>query len=230
MSDHNIDKMAEPWLLSVNELDARRFIYPNMPQYDMADSFRDIRTKLLHVDENQNTSNFVLMISSVTPGSGASFFARNLAAAFAFDDQKTALLIDCNLRKPTVHKYLNIEEQLGLTDHLENNEIDIDQIIYSAGIKRMRVIPIGTKTSSTTDFMASQKMKIFLEQVKERYNDRFVILDCPSIHDSPDARILAEVSDKIVLIAEYGKTSKAALSNVVKNLPEDKITGIILNS
>ena len=94
-ASRSIARMAEPHALTTRQLEERRLIHRHESARAQADAFREIRTRLLALGGEQN---FVTLVTSVSPGSGGSFVARNLAAAFAFDEAKTALLIDCNPR------------------------------------------------------------------------------------------------------------------------------------
>jgi protein-tyrosine kinase len=93
-SSQDIAGMVEPVVFEHRELARKRIIYPEMANSGVVNAFRQLRTKLLHQSEGRNG---MLMVTSVRSGSGSSFIALNLAAAFAFDETKTALLIDCNL-------------------------------------------------------------------------------------------------------------------------------------
>ena len=95
-----IVKMQEPRKLTSDDLDERRIVYPQSANRDLVNRFRHLRTKLLEVSGGNN---FTLVVSGAMEGAGTSFMALNLAAAFAFDQSKTALIIDCNLRLSLIH-------------------------------------------------------------------------------------------------------------------------------
>src|SRR5205807_2080149 len=100
-----ISRMAESEhkLLSAEELWVRGIIHPQQTQEPAVQVFRELRTKISQQSQGQNA---VILVAAVSRGNGASFIARNLAAAFAFDSAKTALLVDCNLRNPSVHELI----------------------------------------------------------------------------------------------------------------------------
>ena len=182
-----IVRMQEPRRLTPDDLEERRIVYPESRNRKLVNHFRNLRTKLL---EKSGGNNFTLVVSGARAGSGSSFVALNLAAAFAFDEAKTALIIDCNLREPALHSTLDIVPESGLTDFLDDPDYDIARILYPTGIPRLRLIPAGSRRETPSEFFTSFRMKQFLQAVRRRYPDRFIVLDTAPITESPDARIL----------------------------------------
>tara|TARA_R100001440_G_scaffold47446_5_gene67373 strand:- start:45674 stop:46585 length:912 start_codon:yes stop_codon:yes gene_type:complete len=221
-----IRRMQEPRRLTNDDLDERRIIYPESSNRDLVNRFRNLRTKLLEISGGNN---FTLVVSSASEGAGASFTALNLAAAFAFDQSKTALLIDCNLREPTLHTMLDMAPETGLTDFLDESDYDIARIIYPTGIPRLRLIPAGSRRESPGEFFTSFRMKQFLQAIRRRYPDRFIILDTASVSDTPDARILAELCDYALLVVPHGKVTASAVEHAAGAFQPDKFAGAIIN-
>src|SRR5690606_22133854 len=155
-----ISRMQEPGQLTHDDLDERRIIYPDSPNRDLVNRFRNLRTKLLEVSDGNN---FTIVVSGACEGAGSSFVALNLAAAFAFDHAKTALIIDCNLREPALHSSLDILPETGLTDFLDDPDFDISRILYPTGIPRLRLIPAGSRRETPAEFFTSFRMKQFLQ-------------------------------------------------------------------
>ncbi|HYS70734.1 MAG TPA: hypothetical protein VEM14_10875, partial [Gemmatimonadaceae bacterium] len=119
-----IPRMAgsERKLLDADDLWERGIIHPQHTEEPAVQVFRELRTKIIQQSEGRNA---VILVAAVSEGNGGSFIARNLAAAFAFDSAKTALLVDCNLRKPTVQRLLFNVSLPGLADYFENPELDV---------------------------------------------------------------------------------------------------------
>ncbi len=221
-----IVRMQEPRKLTGDDLDERRIIYPESPNRDLVNRFRNLRTKLLEVSGGNN---FTLVVTGTGEGAGSSFVALNLAAAFAFDQSKTALVIDCNLREPSMHSALDIMPESGLTDFLDDPDFDIARIIYPTGIPRLRLIPAGSRRESPSEFFTSFRMKQFLQAVRRRYPDRFIVLDTAPITDSPDARILGELTDYSMLVVPHGRISPSAVENAATAFNPDKFVGAVIN-
>lgn len=221
-----IVKMQEPRKLTSDDLDERRIVYPQSANRDLVNRFRHLRTKLLEVSGGNN---FTLVVSGAMEGAGTSFMALNLAAAFAFDQSKTALVIDCNLRNPTLHSQLDLAAESGLTDFLEDSDYDIGKIIYPTGIPRLRLIPAGSQREDAAEFFTSFRMKQFLQAIRRRYPDRFIVLDTAPISESPDARILGELCDYSMLVVPHGRITASTAESAARAFDPDKFVGAVIN-
>lgn len=214
-------------MLAPLQLEQKRLIHRDESVRRQSDAFREIRTRLLGMGGQQN---FVTLVVSVSPRSGSSFVARNLAAAFAFDDAKTSLLIDCNLRYPDQHRALGVDPVTGgLIDLLEHPAIGIERILYPTGIPRMRLIPAGRAHENIGEYYSSYRMSAVLDALRSRYPDRYLFLDGPAIKGSPDARILSDLADFVVVVAGYGRDTPAAISQAVTNFDPAKLAGVVFN-
>ncbi|WP_242674506.1 polysaccharide biosynthesis protein [Marinobacter halodurans] len=221
-----IKRMQEPRQLTFDDLDERRIIYPESPNRELVNRFRSLRTKLLEISGGNN---FTLVVSGATDGAGSSFIALNLAAAFAFDQSKTALLVDCNLREPSLHTMLDMFPDTGLTDFLEESDYDVAKIIYPTGIPRLRLVPAGSRRESPAEFFTSFQIKLFLQSIRRRYPDRFIILDTASISHSPDARILSDLCDYSLLVVPHGKATPSAVEQAAHSFDPEKFAGVVIN-
>ena len=221
-----ISRMQEPRKLTTDDMDERRIIYPESPNRGLVNHFRNLRTKLL---EKSGGNNFVMVVTGACEGAGSSFIAINLAAAFAFDQAKTAVVIDCNLREPALHSTLDIIPDAGLTDFLDDPDYEIGRILYPTGIPRLRLIPAGSRRETPSEFFTSFRMKQFLQAVRRRYPDRFIILDTAPVSQSPDARILTDLCDYAMLVVPHGKLTVTAIENAAQSLNSEKYVGAVLN-
>lgn len=226
-STHLIARMAEGGALAPRQLEHRRLIHRDASVRKQSDAFREVRTRLLGLAGEQN---FVTLVVPVSPRSGGSFVARNLAAAFAFDEAKTSLLIDCNLRYPAQHKALGVDATAGgLIDFLEHPAPGIRPMIYHTGIPRMRVIPAGKARENGAEYFSSFRMRAVVDSLRCRYADRYLFLDGPAIKGSPDARILSDLADFVVVVAGYGRDTPTAIGQSVANFDQEKLAGVVFN-
>ncbi|WP_369601979.1 polysaccharide biosynthesis protein [Hahella sp. SMD15-11] len=221
-----IKQMREPLALSPHDLERRKIIYPEMDDRLVLDRFRELRTRLLELSRGEN---FVLLVTSVAPEGGGSFTALNLASAIALDATKTALLIDCNLREPSLHRYLDLVPDMGVTDFIEDPDMEVASIIYPTGIKRLRLIPAGSRRESPSEFFTSFRMKYFIKSIRARYPDRFVIMDAPSISTSPDARILSELADYTLLVVPHARVTPEEVQKAAESVYPGRLAGVVLN-
>jgi len=219
-----ISLMKNKSLLEHKELSELKVIFSDMQDSKITDSYRDLRTKLIHKSNGQNVS---VMLTSCVPGYYSSMTALNLAAAFSFDQSKTSLLIDCNLNRPQLDKKLNLSVNTGLTDYLENSDVSVDSILQDTGIKRLRIISAGTSRETAAEYFTSLKMKSLMSNLISRYSDRYLFIDAAPIVDSADARILVELCDYVILVVPYGKATKSRVKESVEAVNPDKLLGVV---
>ncbi|TAL71400.1 MAG: polysaccharide biosynthesis protein [Rhodanobacter sp.] len=225
--DHTIALMAEPRALVPQQLEERRLIHRDASSRVQSDTFRELRTRLLSL---ANGNNFITLVVAVSPRSGASFVARNLAAAFALDETKTSLLLDCNLRYPDQHRALGVAtDNGGLVDFLDQPSQGIAAKIYATGVPRLRLIPAGSAREDGGEYFSSFRMQALLQHLRSRYGDRYLFLDGPAVKGSPDARILSELADFVLLVAGYGCDTPAAISQAAAHFAPEKFAGVVFN-
>jgi protein-tyrosine kinase len=222
----SINDMAESHRFSPDEFYSRKLIYPGMQQRSVLNAFREIRTKLF---QKSPVENFVVLVSSITEEGGASFVSMNLGASIAQAEHKTALVIDCNLYDPSLSDTLLPDSDYGLTDYLEDPDLDIDDIIYPTGVPKLRIIPVGSKRDSGVEFFTGERMHRFISSVKKRYPDRYIILDVAPLSDAADARILVDICDLAVLVVPAGKATENQILAGVDTVNPEKLAGIVFN-
>lgn len=222
-----IQNMNDTCLLTSEELDELKIIYPGCKNDKSLNDYRELRTKLLNA---ANNINFVCMVSSISQGAGTSHVAVNLAASIALDHSKTALIIDCNSYNPHLHNYLKDDNPLGLSNFLEQDTQEIEDIIYPSGIRRVRIIPTGGRTEHAAENFSSDKMKLFIDTIKKRYPDRFIILDTPPISLYVESQILASICDIAILVVRYGHATASEVQTGIDLISDDKLAGVILNN
>lgn len=222
-----IQNMAHTTMLSEEELARKRIIYPRMRDTNLLNIYRNLRTKLL---SRNDSNNFTTLITSVVSGGGSSLVSANVAASFAFDKGKTSLLIEGNVHTPSLGKLFDLDnESVGLMDFLESDADSVADILHETGIPRLRLIPVGNSRESSAEHFTSDRMKAFLREVRERYPERYPIIDAPSVKDSADTRILVDLCDQVVLVIPYGRSTEDDIKSAVEAIGKDKLAGVVLN-
>ena len=221
-----IRNMNDDWLLSNDELDELKIIYPGCKDDKSLNDYRELRTKLLKASDNKN---FVCMVSSINQGAGTTHVAVNLAASIALDHSKTALIIYCNSYTSSLNDYLKEKPQFGLSNFLEGETEEIEDIIYPSGVRRIRIIPAGLQTEHAAENFSSEKMEHFIAMAKQRYPDRFIILDTPPIALYAESQILASICDMAILVVRYGQANASQVQTGIDLINQNKLAGIILN-
>lgn len=224
---YQIKNIACTKKLTESELANKRLIYPKMKDSKLLNVYRNLRTKLLSASSQ---GNFVTMVTSVVSGGGSSLISANLAAAFAFDEGKTALLLEGNVHSHSLGQIFDLpDDTTGILDFLETDSLEVSGILHETGIPRLRVIPSGRNEESAAEFFSSSKMRSMLKEIKSRYPERYPIIDAPSIKESADARIIMDLCDHVILVIPYGLCTDDDIKSAVQSIGREKLTGVVLN-
>jgi len=226
-SGGDIARMKNPPAWPLSETEARGIVDFTSARQRAGHAFRQLRTTLL---QRTGGGNFILGITGVAQQAGTSFLARNLAAAFALDPTKTALLIDCSLVDRTTTSLAMSPDGPGLVDYLCDDTITIESIIRPSGIPRLRVIPAGSAGEVTGELYTGPRLRALFEQLKRRYTDRYVLLDLPPVVENADARILAERCDWTLLVIPYGRVAEPRIEQAMDSLDQARLVGVVLNN
>lgn len=225
-STKQIALMDEGDLYSPDELDRLKIIHPDSDNLSVINRYRELRTQLIH---KSNGENFVVMVTSCESGADTGLSTINLASAFAFDESKTSLAIDCNLRSPSFSRIVNKDFDNGITDYFEKDDVSTDDIMYSSGIRRLRIIPAGIKKESASEYFTSMKMRSLMRELLQRYSDRYVFLNAAPILDSADTKILVDSCDYVILDVPYGKVTTKRIREAVNAIDDNKLAGIVFS-
>lgn len=209
------------------ELEARGFVDFTGRDRNAINAFRHLRTALL---QRVGAGNFILGVTGAVSDAGATFVARNLAAAVAFDPNKTALLVDANLQEPAVSRLADPERSIGLTDFLLDETEAVDALIQPTGVPRLRVMPVGRSARTTGEIFTGERIRNLFDHLRARYPDRMIVVDMPSVTSSADAQILAQACDFVLLVLPYGRTSARQVEQAMEVLPSDRLIGTVFNN
>jgi Mrp family chromosome partitioning ATPase len=213
---------------------ARRVAVPfdvgSQPPMGMANpaqvhGFRELRTRLLAIGAGLKLPRFTTLVVPLRSGSGGSFVARNLAAAFTFQDGVTALLIDCNLANPVQHVALRTSDEGGLCDFLDEPTKSFAP--KTTALRNLYLIPSGRSSSPYREYFSSNAMKGLMRAVEQTAS--FVFLDGPPAKGSPDARILSELADLVILVVGYGKGTPEEIAQAAAIFDPAKFAGVVFN-
>lgn len=194
------------------------------PSNAIAEAVRAIRTGVLFSRPEQVPKK--ILITSTTSGEGKSTIALNLALVLAQGGSQV-LIIDADLRKPTICKWLNVQREPGLSEYLSGNDTDV--VRYTT-FDNLFTVPAGGTCSRPTDLLASTRMNDYLKQVANRFD--FVILDGPPCLGLADSMLLSTKVDGTLLVVRAGSTEKGVVTETVNRLRmvNAPLIGSILNS
>ena len=195
---------------------------------EQLDLFRELRTRLLAVALARGLASFTVLVVPLAGRSGASFVARNLAAALTLHDERVAVLIDCNLRNPTQHIALGAQaKEGGLFQFLEQPDITLDRLVVPTVIPRLHLIPAGKPSVAAREYFSSFGMNMLLDALRQELC--CTVLDGPPVTGAPDARILSELADMVVLVVGYGRSSAEEISEAAAAFDRNKFAGVVFN-
>jgi len=208
------------------QLQNRSLISMTAPKSPIAEQFRTIRTNIQFSSVDQELQ--TMIVTSSGPAEGKSTTTANMAVVFA-QQGKRVLLIDADLRKPTVHYTFRTENHIGLSNVL-TRQASLEEAVTVTAQDKLWVLPSGPIPPNPSELLGSKGMQTLLEQAKDEYD--VIILDTPPVLAVTDAQVLANLADGVVLVVSSGKTETDAAKKA-KELLESakaKILGVVLNN
>jgi protein-tyrosine kinase len=169
----------------------------------------------------------VIMVTSAFPQEGKSYVSANLAASIALGINKRVVLMDCDLRRPSLHLSLDCPNRAGVYDLL-NGEKEFNDLIIQTRIENLSLLPAGKISANPTQLFSSGRMVHFLDEFKKRNNDTLII-DAPPSQFLSETKILADHVDGILFVIMAFKSHRDAVKTSLENLGKDKVFGIFFN-
>ena len=190
-----------------------------------AEAFRTLRTNIQYSSLDEEVKSVV--VTSSAPNEGKSTIASNLAVSMAQAGKKV-LLIDCDFRKPTIHKKFGLPNTNGLTNIIIG-ENKIEDCLKATEIKNLYVLTCGTIPPNPSELLGSKSMRKLIDEFKGIFD--IVLIDAPPILAVTDAQLLSVNVEGTLLVASYGKTEKKAVakSKEMIEVVGGKLLGVVLN-
>lgn len=192
-----------------------------------AEQFRILKNTLLFPDEGDPPK--TIMVTSAAPDEGKSFVSTNLAASIAGSIDEYVLLMDCDLRLPSVHSRFGYKDYPpGLSEYLTRGT-PLADILLKTTIGKLTILPGGSPPDNPSELVSSEQMRRLLDEVKNRYKDRYVIIDSPPPNFTSEAAALARQVDGIIIVIKNGQTKKGDVQDVIDSYGRKKILGVVKN-
>lgn len=192
----------------------------------ISDQYKVLRTHILQrMKANQWN---LLAITSPSEGCGKTLTSINLAISLAREVNHTVLLVDLDLRRPSIQSYFFKDEHPGISDYLTEGK-ELSEILFNPGLQRMLILPGNRSFTNSSEMLSSPKMVQLVEELKTRYQNRIVIFDMPPVLSCDDTMAFSPYIDAIMLVVEEGGTHKNDLKQAYDLLPNEKIIGTLLN-
>jgi exopolysaccharide/PEP-CTERM locus tyrosine autokinase len=193
----------------------------------VVEEYNKLRSTLIALTSGESFMNTIMVTSTVSE-EGKTMTALNLAISLAKEHDHTVLLVDTDLRRPSIHRYLDIKPEVGLVHCLRDN-LPIEKALIKTGVGKLVLLPAGEAIKDPVDLLSSNRMKAIVKELKQRYPERYVIFDTPPALPFADAGVLAGIVDSTLFVVREGK---AKLEDIVETLEEFKrhhLLGVVYN-
>ena len=205
----------------------RRLITREDPRSPVSEAYRSLRTSLLYTTADKKIKS--ILISSAGPGEGKTTTVANLAITYANLGKRT-ILIDTDLRRPVVHKVLDLNKEPGITDYLSGNTDDFNSLVQPTSIENLSVVPSGIIPPNPSELLGSKRMSDLLKKLENEWD--MILLDSPPLVAVTDATMVSKEIDQIVMVVKVGQTDKKAFDHTITSLRnvQAPLGGVILNA
>ena len=197
------------------------------PHSPIAEEYRKLKSVLVSMTR-QDTFRNTLMVTSSVSGEGKSVTALNLAISMAQEFDHTVLLVDADLRKPSLHGYFGLEPKIGLSDCLQDG-VDLGDALIKTGIGKLTLLPSGKPVRNPAELFSSQRMTELIQEMKYRYPDRYIIIDTPPVLLFAETLSLSYLVDGVVFVVREGMASVQNINDALATLKGSLVLGIVYN-
>jgi len=169
-----------------------------------------------------------LMVTSAIGGEGKTLTSINLAITLAQEFDHTVLLVEADIRRPTIMKYMGLEAPAGLTDCVLDS-IDVGEVLVKVGIGKLSVLPAGRTVPNPVELFSSNRMQNLLIEIKNRYPDRYVIVDTTPLLPFAEPQFIANVVGGVLFVVREGYTPMDKASKALGLLKNHNLLGAVCN-
>jgi exopolysaccharide/PEP-CTERM locus tyrosine autokinase len=191
-----------------------------------AEQFRRLRTHVLKLNISDPPK--TIMVTSAMAGEGKTFVAANLAAGIAHDLHFHALLVDCDLRNPSLSNWFGVQNGHGLSDYLVGKG-KLPELLMKTEMGKLSILTGGSAQEKPAELIGSRMMEALVHELKSRYNDRYIILDTTPLLVTTEPDVLARLVDGILIVVRAGVTPRETVKQAIASLDKKKILGFVLN-
>ena len=217
--------------IDMERLHRQSIITPGGGRTPMAESFRRVKRHILAnmASAEAGVAANLIMVTSPFANEGKTFCAINLAVSMAMEMDRTVLLVDADVAKPSVPGTLGFKSEMGLMDVLYKRGTELPDVLCRTNIDKLTILPAGKGRHHATELLASDAMRLLLQEMAERYSDRLIIFDSPPLLAASEASVLAGRMGQIVMVVEAGKTTETALKEALSRVESCRNVGLLLN-
>jgi len=192
----------------------------------IADHYSVLKVKILERIKKDGLN--TILLTSAVAGEGKSLTAINLALSLAKELSTTVVLVDADLRNPSLHNFFGFEPAQGISDYLFHSH-PLEDLFINPGINKLLLLPGHARVEDSAEALGAPKMEQLIRELKTRYPDRYVIIDAPALNGLADTLILSKYADGVVMVIEAGKTTYSQILDSLHHLEGCNIIGFVLN-
>ena len=215
-----IERLEEPGLPSKEEVPV--LVVP--PNSFAAEEFRKLKTQIFLRLPNPPHS---ILVTSTAPEEGKTTVAVNLAMAISKEIHRKAILIDGDLRKPSI-RLEQSQNGKGLSDYL-SNRTPLTEILMNSQMENLRIIMAGPSTNKSSELIGSKRMEELLKSLSESGDNTYILIDSPPIISTTEPTLLSKMVDGIILVVRADRMPRESIQRAVKSIDRQKIIGIVFN-
>jgi len=197
------------------------------PEAAASECYKMLRTKLMVIARERPLR--AIMVTSAEPTDGKSLTAANLAVSIAQGVNDHVVLVDCDLRAPSLHSLFDLKVQFGFEDYLRGAP-SIAPFLVKTPLEKLTLLPAGRPSANPSELLCSRKMQALIDELKSRYADRFVIFDSPPGQFAAETTFLSRLMDGVILVVRYGKTPRDKIMETIENMGKEKLLGVVFNA
>lgn len=193
----------------------------------VSESFRTLRTRILHPMDGPSPK--TLLVTSATSGEGKSFVCANLGISFSRGVDNHGILVDADLRKPSLARLFGHPNDQGLVNYLRDEQ-DLGSLMIGAGMGNLQIIPAGLPPVNPVELLGPESMAELVAELSRRYDDSIVIFDAPPLDSAAEAAMLAKYVDAVILVVRCGTRRQEHVKFFVDQVGKEKIAGVVFNA
>ena len=216
-------------ILSSSEAWDERLLKVTHSSTEAAESFRVLRSRILYPQDGRERPQSI-MVTSSAPQEGKSFVSANLAVTMARGLDQYSLLVDCDLRRPSLAGLFGLSSicRRGLSDYLRDDG-DLSELIHKTSVEKLSILASGAPPVNPAELLSSSRMAKLVAELSSRYSDRFIIFDSPPYQVASESNVLAKEVDGVVLVVGYGKSDREQIKEMADLIGVEKIIGVVFN-
>lgn len=197
------------------------------PRSVVVEQYRNLRNQIL--SEIKAKKYKILAVTSSVRGEGKTTISANLAISFTTNRDVTVVVIDADMRSPSIHRFFGVSQEEGLSELLEGNA-EFGHSLKETFTENIKILSAGEKPSNPSELLSSPRMLKLIEDLRRDENINYVIIDTPPVIPATDPRVVAEIADTTIFVTKANYTGKELIAHSLSLLGKSEILGVVLNN